>query len=174
MLYTCLFSSCFCAHFCFVRVLVCRASLRAGEQMERNRKQRSGSSSRRDVSGVLVFIGVFLLASLVTLVWNYEGMQGLLRLMSREGMTGDGSGAAENAARREEVATGIVTSVAAAAGARVQDNEKEKEGTDATTGGGVAANRLSSSSGAVQLEPLVVDLTILTKAVDTGAGTGNL
>ncbi|CAM6069246.1 unnamed protein product [Sphagnum tenellum] len=55
------------------------------------------------------------------------------------------------------------------AGARVHDNEKEKEGTDATTGGGVAANRLSSSSGAVQLEPLVVDLTILTKAVDTGA-----
>jgi type II secretory pathway component PulM len=89
-------------------------------------------------------------------------------------MTGDGSGAAENAARREEVAMGIVTSVAAAAGARVHDNEKEKEGTDATTGGGVAANRLSSSSGAVQLEPLVVDLTILTKAVDTGAGTGNL
>jgi len=128
------------------------------------------------VNGVLVFIGVFLLASLVTLVWNYEGTQGLLRLMSRESMTDDGSGAAEKAARREEVATGIVTSVAAAAaaGARVQDNEKEKEGTDATTGGGVAANRLSSSSGAVQLEPLVVDLTILTRAVDTGAGTGNL
>jgi hypothetical protein len=146
--------------------------------MERNRKQRGGSSSRRDVSGVLVFIGVFLLASLVTLVWNYEGMQGLLRLMSREGMTDDGSGAAEKAPRREEVVTGNVTSVAAAAaaaaGARVQDNEKEKEGTDATTGGGVAANRLSSSSGAVQLEPLVVDLTIVTKAVDTGAGTGNL
>ncbi len=158
-----------------MRVLVRRASLRAGEQMERNRKQRGGSSSRRDVSGVLVFIGVFLLASLVTLVWNYEGMQGLLRLMSREGMTDDGSGAAEKAARREEVATGIVTSVAAAvAGARGQDNEKEKEGTDATTGGGVAANRLSSSSGAVQLEPLVVDLTIVTKAVNTGAGTGNL
>jgi hypothetical protein len=141
--------------------------------MERNRKHRGGSSSRRDVSGVLVFIGVFLLASLVTLVWNYEGMQGLLRLMSREGMTDDGSGAAEKAARREEVATGIVTSVAAA-GARVQDNEKEKEGTDATTGGVVAANRLSSSSGAVQLEPLVVNLTILTKSVDIGAGTGNL
>lgn len=120
-----------------------------------------------------MFIGVFLLASLVTLVWNYEGMQGLLRLMSREGMTDDGSGAAEKAARREEVATGIVTSVAAA-GARVQDNEKEKEGTDATTGGVVAANRLSSSSGAVQLEPLVVNLTILTKSVDIGAGTGNL
>jgi hypothetical protein len=63
----------------------------------------------------------------------------------------------------EEVAAGAGIVGAEA----LKDKKKQKPENDGTVGGGGEANL-------AELEPLVVDLTILTKAADIGAGTANL
>ncbi len=139
--------------------------------MELKRRQTADAANwgtwRRDVSGVLVFIFVFLLGSLIViLIWNFEELQGVLQLLpARESFKDAGDATSVGKPTIEE-------EVAAGAGivgteALKDKKKKQKPVNDGIVGGGGEANL-------VELEPVVVDLTILTKAADIGAGTVNL
>ncbi len=139
--------------------------------MELKRRQTADAANwatwRRDVSGVLVFILMFLLGSLIViLIWNFEELQGVLRLLpARESFkdAGDATSVGKPTIEEEVVAgAGIV-----GAEALKDKKKKQKPENDGIVGGGGEVNL-------VELEPVVVDLTILTKAADIGAGTANL
>jgi hypothetical protein len=141
-----------------------------GSKMELKRRQTADAPNwatwRRDVSGMLVFTFVFLLGSLIViLIWNFEELQGVLRLLpARESFkdAGDATSVGKPTIEEEVAAgAGIVGAEA------LKDKKKQKPENDGTVGGGGEANL-------AELEPLVVDLTILTKAADIGAGTANL
>lgn len=140
--------------------------------MELKRRQTADAANfsstwRRDVSGVLVFILVFLLGSLIViLIWNFEELQGVLRLLpARESFkdAGDATSVVKPTIE-EEVAAGVGI---VGAEALKDKKKKQKPENDGIVGGGGEADL-------VELEPVVVDLTILTKAADIGAGTANL
>ncbi|CAK9256320.1 unnamed protein product [Sphagnum jensenii] len=133
--------------------------------MELKRRQTADAPNwatwRRDVSGMLVFTFVFLLGSLIViLIWNFEELQGVLRLLpARESFkdAGDATSVGKPTIEEEVAAgAGIVGAEA------LKDKKKQKPENDGTVGGGGEANL-------AELEPLVVDLTILTKAADIGA-----
>jgi hypothetical protein len=137
-------------------------------ELKRRQTADAGNSAtwRRDVSGVLVFIFVFLLGSLIViLIWNFEELQGVLRLLpARESFkdAGDATSVGKPTIEEEVAAgTGIV-----GAEALKDKKKKQKPENDGIVGGGEA--------NLVEFEPVVVDLTILTNAADTGAGTANL
>jgi hypothetical protein len=127
---------------------------------------------RRDVSGVLVFISVFLLGSLIViLIWNFEELQGVLRLLpARESFkdAGDATSVGKPTIEEEIAAgAGIV-----GAEALKDKKKKQKPENDGIVGGGGGGG--GGEANLVEVEPVVVDLTILTKAADIGAGTANL
>jgi hypothetical protein len=137
-------------------------------ELKRRQTADAGNSAtwRRDVSGVLVFIFVFLLGSLIViLILNFEELQGVLRLLpARESFkdAGDVTSVGKPTIEEEVAAgTGIV-----GAEALKDKKKKQKPENDGIVGGGEA--------NLVEFEPVVVDLTILTNAADTGAGTANL
>jgi hypothetical protein len=142
-----------------------------GSKMELKRRQTADAPNwatwRRDVSGMLVFTFVFLLGSLIViLIWNFEELQGVLRLLpARESFkdAGDATSVGKPTIEEEVAAgPGIVGAEA------LKDKKKQKPENDGIVGGG------GGEANLVELEPLVVDLTILTKAADIGAGTANL
>jgi hypothetical protein len=142
-------------------------------KMELKRRQTADAANsatwRRDVSGVLVFISVFLLGSLIViLIWNFEELQGVLRLLpARESFkdAGDATSVGKPTIEEEVAAgAGIV-----GAEALKDKKKKQKPENDGIVGGGGGGE-----ANLVEVEPVVVELTILTKAADIGAGTANL
>ncbi len=140
--------------------------------MELKRRQTADAANwatwRRDVSGMLVFIFVFLLGSLIViLIWNFEELEGVLRLLpARESFkdAGDATSVGKPTIEEELAAgAGIV-----GAEALTYKKKKQKPENDGIVGG------RGGEANLVELEPVVVDLTILTKAADIGAGTANL
>lgn len=127
-------------------------------QLEKNRKSANmgtpvSSSFRRRFHGglVLTFITLLLLATIVTLTWNYEGVQRLVNLVPTDGFSswpnrpntspGDVHGTLNKEAKKE-------------------DNQSKEES--------------PKNKSAFQLDtipqPLVVNLTILEGATKRGAG----
>ncbi|XP_024381508.1 pectin acetylesterase 7 isoform X2 [Physcomitrium patens] len=128
-------------------------------QQEKNSRKISNmgiptlSSRRHSSGGLMTFVTLLLFATLATLVWNYEGVQRLVKLLPTDGFY---SGAKHP--------TNVLTPISSAQ-SEVIPRQEIPAGSDASKNDSDATVPHETQS----LQPLVVPLTILEGAVAEGA-----